>query len=793
MEGRFLKEDYEMKKNSYKYKIAITYLAIGAYDVFWDEFYRSSERYLFPDCEKEYFLFTDSKKLLSLQLLNVTVYYHEDEGWVKNVIAKNECILQLKDKLHEHDFLFYINANVEIKDTILGKDILPKKENDFLSILSFDHYSDIDKKLYPYERNPNSEAYIPYDKGLYYFQSGFYGGRIKEILELASQCAQYAKIDMNNGIMAVWHDESYLNKYLLDRKPKIIGSSFFSLEENRIDSRAIFLDKRNILGVACLLRLKGAFIKTELRFMINEKFENQPLHIITSMGGLGNQMFQYAFFLELRNHLKNVSIYFSPQKEPAHYCSIEQVFSIGDKWILPEKIKQHIRQIPQTYIHTIKENQDFVFQKMENNWPLISIYSGYWQTEQYFKQIKPLIKEAFKFNTNQLNKRSKQIEKFIRSNISISIHIRRGDYLTKKNQAIYGNICTPDYYKDAISQIQARLYQEDLHYFIFSDDPEWVKKNIKLRNATIIDWNTGSDSWQDMYLMSICDHNIIANSTFSWWGAWLNEHENPIIIAPYRWLNTKFSPDILPKEWIKIYPPNYICNPYIENLESCDLSIFNDGLFFGKMGLIVFLFHYADYLQDTFYQNVAKYLFDDVISKLSIHTTFDYSDGILGIGAAIEYLLQEQFIYADSDNIFEDVDELVSQHCTNLDDFNFSLNHGISGWLRYLRFRVIGDIKRYSSPNSLNTASLNKILNYLNKNNQWNSCVDVIHELIELDNIGLLNSQWDKLHGICQRSKYLASKENIRCFSESFLGLRGASGKYLNELPIPSSRWDELI
>lgn len=793
MERRFLKEEYEMKKNSYRDKIAIVYLAIGVYDVFWDEFYRSSEKFLFPDCEKEYFLFTDSKKLLSLQLSNVTVYYHKDEGWVKNVIAKNECILQLKDKLQEQDFLFYINANVEIKDTILGKDILPKRENDFLSILSFDHYSNIDKKLYPYERNPESAAYIPYDKGVYYFQSGFYGGRFKEILELVSQCARYAKIDMDNGMMAIWHDESYLNKYLLDHKPKIIGSTFFSQEGRNIKSKAIFLDKRKTLGTMCLLRLKEVFINAELRFMINDRFESQPLHIITSMGGLGNQMFQYAFFLGLKDLLPNNSIYFSPQEKPAHYCSIEQVFSIGNKYILPEKIKQHIQQIPQSYIHIIKENQDFVFQKMENNWPLISIYSGYWQTEQYFKQIKPLIKEVFKFNTNQLNKKSRQIEKLIRSNISISIHIRRGDYLTEKNQTIYGNVCTPDYYKEAISRIQVILHQEDLHYFIFSDDPEWIKKNIKLRNATVIDWNTGVDSWQDMYLMSICNHNIIANSTFSWWGAWLNEHENPIIIAPYRWLNIKFSPDILPKEWIKIYPSNYTCNPYIINLENCDLSIFNDGLFSGKTGLIIFLFHYANYCQDTFYKNVAEDLLDNVIDKLSIHTAFNYEDGILGIGTAIEYLLQEQFIHADSDNIFEEIDDLVSQHCKNLDDFDFSLNFGISGWLRYIRFRTIGDIKRHSTQNSLNTASLNKILNYLNKNNQWDSCIDIIQELIELNNIGLLNSQWDKLYGISQRSKHLASPKNARCFSESFLGLRGASGKYLNELSIPNSRWDELI
>lgn len=156
------------------------------------------------------------------------------------------------------------------------------------------------------------------------------------------------------------------------------------------------------------------------------------------------------------------------------------------------------------------------------------------------------------------------------------------------------------------------------------------------------------------------------------------------------------------------------------------------------------------------------------------------------------YKSSEKFLFPDCEKeyfLFTVYKKLLSLQLSNETVYYYKNE----GWLQYLRFRAIGDIKRYSTQNRLNTAFWNNILNYLNKNNQWILYTDVIHELIELENIELLNSQFDKFYGIYQRSKHLPSRENVRCFSGSFLGLRGASRKYLNELPIPSSRWDKLI
>ena len=121
------------------------------------------------------------------------------------------------------------------------------------------------------------------------------------------------------------------------------------------------------------------------------------------------------------------------------------------------------------------------------------------------------------------------------------MHIRRGDYLQINN----GTIVLPiSYYHMAIKMMLKRV--KDPTFLFFSDDMEWVKENIHVPNAIYVDWNTGKESWQDMYLMSMCNHNIIANSSFSWWGAWLNNHKDKIVVSP------KWDEEIIPEEWIQV-------------------------------------------------------------------------------------------------------------------------------------------------------------------------------------------------------------------------------------------------
>lgn len=132
----------------------------------------------------------------------------------------------------------------------------------------------------------------------------------------------------------------------------------------------------------------------------------------------------------------------------------------------------------------------------------------------------------------------------------MSVHIRRGDYLSASFANGFGNCCPLDYYQRAIAMI-SKTVDKPLFVF-FSDDMEWVKENFAGEDCLFVSHNKGVDSWQDMYLMSLCNHNIIANSTFSWWGAWLNHHEDKMVIAPKKWWSTIENDDVVPETWMRI-------------------------------------------------------------------------------------------------------------------------------------------------------------------------------------------------------------------------------------------------
>jgi hypothetical protein len=179
-------------------------------------------------------------------------------------------------------------------------------------------------------------------------------------------------------------------------------------------------------------------------------------------------------------------------------------------------------------------------------------FSGYWQTELYFEEIESVIKKTFEFNKKLISIKNIETIKEINKVQSVSLHVRRGDYVSDPGaKLVHGGICTIYYYKRAIQTIQS-IVKGNIFFYIFTDDIEWVKNNLISNKMIIVDWNRGDESWQDMMLMSRCKHNIIANSSFSWWGAWLNTNKEKIVIAPEKWFNTMPAFDIIPENWIRI-------------------------------------------------------------------------------------------------------------------------------------------------------------------------------------------------------------------------------------------------
>ena len=176
---------------------------------------------------------------------------------------------------------------------------------------------------------------------------------------------------------------------------------------------------------------------------------------------------------------------------------------------------------------------------------------GYWQSEKYFHEYANQIREYFTFRLPFSNKNAEIAERIAKAN-AVSLHVRRGDYANSPKTTATHGLCSLDYYRVAIDYVIAHVIQP--HFFIFSDDIAWVKANLNIgSSAFFIDHNANQESYNDMRLMSLCKHNIIANSSFSWWGAWLNQNAEKIVIAPKQWFSKSTdTSDLIPAGWVRL-------------------------------------------------------------------------------------------------------------------------------------------------------------------------------------------------------------------------------------------------
>lgn len=199
----------------------------------------------------------------------------------------------------------------------------------------------------------------------------------------------------------------------------------------------------------------------------------------------------------------------------------------------------------------------FVVEPHFHYWPEIknippdSYLRGYWQSEKYFHETAPAIRRDFTFK-NPLIKENAELAAQMRQVNAVSLHVRRGDYVKNPKTAATHGLCSLDYYQAAIRYISDRVEQP--FFFIFSDDIIWVKKHLEINfPCRYVNHNQGAESYNDMHLMSLCKHYIIANSSFSWWGAWLNSHKDKIVVAPQRWfVNDNNVQDLFPYGWIAL-------------------------------------------------------------------------------------------------------------------------------------------------------------------------------------------------------------------------------------------------
>jgi hypothetical protein len=291
--------------------------------------------------------------------------------------------------------------------------------------------------------------------------------------------------------------------------------------------------------------------------------------IVKLIGGLGNQMFQYAAARRLAEkhstilkldvtgfekyklhryglHCFQISEYLATQNEIESIRGGQNIFS---------RLKRKIcRQIG----FDNPENKKWIFEKQFHFDPEILeapnnvLLEGSWQSEKYFADIACILRREFVVKYQQ-DRQSKNFADLIKSTESVSLHVRRADYVQDALTNKTHGTCDQDYYNDCVNYIGAHVSSP--HFYIFSDEPKWAKDNLKFDfPMTFVDCNDASRNYEDMRLMSMCKHNVIANSSFSWWGAWLNDAPDKLVLAPKKWFNddTKNTKDIIPGEWIKL-------------------------------------------------------------------------------------------------------------------------------------------------------------------------------------------------------------------------------------------------
>jgi hypothetical protein len=288
------------------------------------------------------------------------------------------------------------------------------------------------------------------------------------------------------------------------------------------------------------------------------------------ISGLGNQMFQYAAGLSLSERLNvpllleiswfdDTSKHQTPRNFELSNYNID--LSFADAALIDRDFRfkgsNLMQRIRNKWNRTQPLHRQRIYQEAhfhyDTNFDQLTspvMISGYWQSERYFKPIESIIRETFILDI------PKHLEHWVSSmqeGISVSIHIRRGDMISNPDVTRVHGYCNLDYYLRAISFMNERYNK--VRYFVFSDDLAWCKSNLPAElDLVFVEGNSGNEAYWDIQLMRNCHHHIIANSSFSWWGAWLNPTKEKIVIAPVQWFaqSPHQTHDLIPSSWVRL-------------------------------------------------------------------------------------------------------------------------------------------------------------------------------------------------------------------------------------------------
>ncbi len=276
-------------------------------------------------------------------------------------------------------------------------------------------------------------------------------------------------------------------------------------------------------------------------------------------GGLGNQMFQYAagkalaaqHGVELRLDMRDFDRY------DLHGSSLTKL-QVKAPTAQAEELSHHpawkrhlLSRLPAGLSRTYFKERTFGYHPAWQQLGPNTYLDGYFQSERFFLAVAKELRQEFVPATRSVRIENGCADR-LRKQESVALHVRRGDYVTNPRTLAVHGVCGVDYYRRAIQMIRERVASPRFH--LFSNDMLWARANLGLPDDTVcVDWNADAPEW-DLHLMSRCRHHVIANSSFSWWGAWLANHENQVVICPDPWFNDPnlSADDLICAHWTRL-------------------------------------------------------------------------------------------------------------------------------------------------------------------------------------------------------------------------------------------------
>lgn len=742
-------------------RIGIIYIAIGIYDELWNDFYPTCECYFCHNAQKGYEVFTDSPRLQNMELERVTWHTVADRGFILNVSAKSEFICSIASDLEKkYDYLFYMNGNYKFIAPIYLTEVLPDEKHKYFTALSFDMYKDRLPSQLPYDRNPKCQAYIEEGKGGKYYQGGFYGGRTKEVLSFSQWCVKRIQEDLNHKIIAKWHDESYLNRYLLNCHPRILNDKYgyTTAFGYKGEYKAVLSNKSTLLGPR-FKEFKDLSIDNSVAFLLDERLQVRKIGIIHLNGRLGNQLFQYTYYLYLRKKLgQQIDFYIDSN----NYNQLFKAFPSLESCLLPNELRVAINHANSSQRKLFIEEDISYFHEAENPQTAITEYIGYWQCTGYAEEVKEELQKTLAFDDECLNGYNHEVLQQIRSVCSVSVHVRRGDYLSPMFKEVYGKVCTKAYYQKAIRRMKEEVDQKPF-FFFFTDDVEWVKKHFKYKNCLVVEGNQGKDDWKDLQLMAACRHHILANSCFSWWGARLGFGKDNRVIVPQWWCYGLPTPNLLPPAWIrisldKILTQNDFLSAYLilgEMRSSEQMSCWNN------LKQSVYAFYLSRNTRKKIFVEIAEKKLDKAVAMLPyVHSGKE----LVQVTQGLVYLHSQNYISGKADDIFAETDALLRKRLTLIDK---QLEIRLADVAGYFLSRILSPGKRSKQTLRMLEQTLEEVLQQLWTNRKKIPEEDrkkIIIILRRIKEKQVLQSDWNTLYISCLMecdisSLFLAGKE----------------------------------